>query len=254
MLSRLMLVMGVAPILAPMFGTWLLATVGWRGIFAALLVYGVLALVGAATMLPRTPPRPVVGSTAQQVRALFAEPDFLRFTLTGTFAMAGMFAYISGSSFVFIEVYGLPTAHFAWVFGANAAGLIAVSQLNHRLLAGTTPATMLRRALGVCVVSALTLLAMTINGGFGLLGVAVPLWVFVASLGAILPNATALALEPHANRAGIASAVMGAMRFAVAFAASAIVATLHDGTGLPMAATVAGFAMLSVLSLRGLPR
>lgn len=249
MLSRLMLVMGVAPILAPLLGSWVLAHVGWRGIFAVLAGFGVLALVGSAALLPALPAPPTRGSLGQQVRALFAEPEFLRYTLTGSFAMAAMFAYISGSSFVFIEHFGLSAERFAWVFGANAAGLIALSQLNHRLLRHRTPAWMLRAAGAIALLAAFALLAGA-GAGLGLLAVAAPLFVYIGSLGAILPNATALALEPHAARAGLASAVMGAIRFGIAFVASAAMAAMHDGTALPMATAVAVFATLAALSLR----
>ncbi len=247
LLSRLILVMGLAPILAPAVGGEILGAVGWRGIFAALAIFGTLAAVGAARLLPNIAPAPTTGSTLVQARALFAEPDFLRATLTGAFAMAGMFAYIAGSPFVFIELFDVPTDRYGWIFGLNAAGLIACSQLNHRLLRTRSPRQIVRVATWVAATAGVALLAGSRVPALGLWGLAAPLFVYIASLGALLPNATALALEAHAARAGVASAVMGAIRFGVAFAAAAVVSGTHDGTALPMAGSVAGFGALALV-------
>jgi MFS transporter, DHA1 family, multidrug resistance protein len=254
MMSRLVLVMGVAPILAPLLGGWVLHAAGWRAIFGFHALIGLIALAGTFTLLPETAPQ---GSgAARPFRAmarLTKAPDFLGHALAVALAQAGMFAYIGGSPFVFITLHGVKPEHFGWFFGANAAGLVAVSQLNHWLLARSSPQRVLRQAVRVAAVAGLALVAAASTGFGGLWGIALALFVFVSTLGAITPNATALAMEQHAKQAGIASAVLGALQFLMAASASAAVSASHDGTARPMALGVAVAALLSLGAL-GLAR
>nr|AIA17441.1 7TM diverse intracellular signaling [uncultured bacterium] len=135
--SLLMLIMGVAPILAPLLGGYLGTHLGWRSIFWFLVMFSSLAMAASALFLREThgshPEFKMSGSFATFGR-LLRDREFLRYTLAGSIAQAGMFAYITGSPFVFIELFGIPAESFGWVFGGNALGLIAVSQLNARLL------------------------------------------------------------------------------------------------------------------------
>ena len=136
MLSRLMLVMGVAPIVAPLLGTWVLAGFGWRAIFVFLAGFGALAMLACLRLLPETGrPRDPTATLGNDLRVLAREPDFRAYTLCGGFSSAGMFAYIVGSAFVFQEVHGVSADEYSYFFGANAFGLIAASQLN-RVLVG----------------------------------------------------------------------------------------------------------------------
>ncbi|TSC21581.1 multidrug effflux MFS transporter [Corallococcus sp. Z5C101001] len=254
MMSRLVLVMGLAPILAPLLGGWVLRVAGWRAIFGSHAVIGVLALGAVFAILPETAPAGRGRSQPFQAMARIARaPDFMGNALAAALAQAGMFAYISGSPFVYITLHGVKPEHFGWFFGANAAGLVAVSQLNHWLLSRSSPERVLKQAVRTAALAGLALVAVAATGFGGLWSIALSLFVFVSSLGAITPNATALAMEHHAKQAGIASAVLGALQFLLAAGASAAVSASHDGTARPMAAGVAIAALLSLAAL-GLAR
>ncbi|CAM3477905.1 multidrug effflux MFS transporter [Corallococcus sp. ZKHCc1 1396] len=250
MMSRLVLVMGLAPILAPLLGGWVLDQSGWRAIFWSHAVIGVIALGAVFAILPETaPPRSGPSQPFRSMVRIVRQPDFLGYALAVALSQAGMFAYIGGSPFVFITLHGVTPGNFGWFFGANAAGLVLVSQLNHRLLAGSSPEQVLRWSLRVAALAGLALVGVVVTGLGGLWGIAVALFVFVSSLGAITPNATALAMEHQAKQAGIASAVLGALQFMLAAGASAAVSASHDGTARPMALGVATTALLALGAL-----
>ncbi|NNB88826.1 multidrug effflux MFS transporter [Corallococcus exiguus] len=250
MMSRLVLVMGLAPILAPLLGGWVLRAAGWRAIFGSHAVIGLIALGAAFAILPETaPPRSGVTKPFQAMWSITKAPDFLGPALAAALAQAGMFAYIGGSPFVFITLHGVKPEHFGWFFGANAAGLVAVSQLNHWLLARSSPERVLTLAVRIAALAGLALVTVASTGIGGLWGIALSLFVFVSTLGAITPNATALAMEQHAKQAGIASAVLGALQFMLAAGASATVSASHDGTARPMALGVAIAALLALGAL-----
>ncbi len=249
LLSRLMLVMGVAPILAPLLGGWLLLFAGWRAIFALLAVLGLGCLALMLFMLPETAvkqvPRLEVAVIGRHLRELAGDRSFRAFTLTGAFAQAGMFAYISGSPFVLIELFHVSPQAYGWIFGTNAFGLIAGSQLNHRLLARRLPAQILARStLMICAVGAV-LVAVAVSGWGGLPAVVASLFAFVASLGFVSSNAVALAMEEQGSRAGLASAALGSTQFLVAACASSLVGVLNDGSARPMAAIMAACGLAS---------
>jgi DHA1 family bicyclomycin/chloramphenicol resistance-like MFS transporter len=248
MLSRLMLVMGVAPIVAPLLGSWVLAGFGWRAIFVFLAGFGALTMFACLRLLPETgrPHDPTV-TLATQLRALAREPDFRAYTLCGGFSSAGMFAYIAGSAFVFIEVHHVDPEHYGYFFGVNAFGLIAASQLNRVLVGRFTAVQVLGAATSLAALSALALLAVALTDAGGLWGVAITLFLFVSSLGILGPNSTALALERHGQRAGLASAVLGALQFTIAAGAAAAVSAQHEHSAAPMAIVVAATACLSWL-------
>ncbi|WAM26494.1 multidrug effflux MFS transporter [Myxococcus sp. NMCA1] len=248
-MSRLMLVMGVAPILAPLLGGLVLQYSGWRAIFVVLAAVGAVALACVLKSLPETAP-PHVGSQSMLSRmgALMKDPDFVGPALAGGFAQAGMFAYIAGSPFVFISLYGIPEEHFGWFFGVNAMGLIAVAQLNRKLVTHLPLHRLLRLALSLCVVTAVAVLAVAWTGFMGLWGIAVTLFFFVSAMGLVGPNAAAIALERHAARAGMASAALGALQFTAAAGASWAVSTFNNGTAMPMAGVMAAMALLAWLA------
>ena len=248
MLSRLMLVMGVAPIVAPLLGSLVQDAFGWRAIFVALAGFCGLTLVACHLLLPETgKPRPGPGRMAAQLAILLREPDFRTYTLCGGFSSAGMFAYIAGSAFVFIEVHHVDPEHFGWFFGANAFGLIAASQLNRLLVGRFTSTQVLGAATSLAALAALAVLAVAWTGAGGLWGIATALFVFLATLGILGPNTTALALERHGERAGLASAVLGATQFTIAASAAWAVSALDDKTAVPMAGVVATAACLAWL-------
>ena len=253
--SQLMLVMGLAPILAPMLGGLLVNLHGWQSIFIALTAFSALSALAVALGLPESlpanqPRQPLSGALRQYGR-LLADKVFLGHALTGGIAIAGMFAYIAGSPFVFIKLYGVPPEHFGWLFGINAAGFILVAQLNARLLSKRGPAFLLARAVWVYLAAGLSLLAVSTLHTEQLWPLLIPLFICIASLGCIIPNAAACAMSGQGARAGSASAMLGCLQFSVAAGAAALVGVLHDGTAMPMAMVISlcGILVVSVAML-----
>ncbi len=240
--SQLMLVMGLAPILAPMLGGVMVNLYGWQSIFLALTVFSALCTLAVALGLPESlpanqPRQPLSGALRQYGR-LLKDRVFLGHALTGGIAIAGMFAYIAGSPFVFIKLYGVPAEHYGWLFGSNAAGFILVAQVNARLLAKRGPAFLLARTVWVYLGAGLTLLAVSALHPAMLWPLLIPLFICVASLGCIIPNASACAMSGQGARAGSASALLGCIQFSIAAGAAALVGVLHDGSAVPMALVI----------------
>lgn len=248
--SQLMLVMGLAPILAPMLGGVLVNLAGWQSIFLALSLFSAGCLLAVSLGLPESlpahiPRQPLSGALRQYLR-LLADRVFLGHALTGGIAIAGMFAYIAGSPFVFIKLYGVPAEHYGWLFGTNAAGFILVAQVNARLLAKRGPAFLLARAVWLYLVAGLVLLGVAALRPAQLWPLLVPLFICIASLGCIIPNASACAMSGQGARAGSASALMGCVQFSVAAGAAALVGLLHDGSAVPMALVISLCGALAV--------
>lgn len=254
--SQLMLVMGLAPILAPMLGGVLVNAGGWQSIFIMLGLFSALCLVavglGLPESLPAHQPRQPLSGALRSYGRLLGDRVFLGHALTGGIAMAGMFAYIAGSPFVFIKLYGVPAEHYGWLFGANAAGFILMAQVNARMLAKRGPAWLLVRAVWLYLAAGLALMAVASMRPTQLWPLLVPLFVCIASLGCIIPNASACAMSGQGARAGSASALLGCLQFSVAAGAAALVGILHDGSALPMTqviglcgALVVGVALLT---------
>ncbi|MCY1536226.1 Bicyclomycin resistance protein [compost metagenome] len=252
--SQLMLVMGLAPILAPLAGGLLLSSLGWPSIFICLTLFSALSLVGVALWLPETlapdmPVAPLRGALGEY-RRLFADLPFLGHALTGGLSVAGMFAYIAGSPFVFIELYGVPAEHYGWLFGSNALGFILVAQLNAWLVARHGPGYWLRRTVWFYLACGLALLAIALAQPTALWPLLIPLFGGIASLGILLPNASACAMAGQGRHAGSASALLGSLQFAIAASAAALVGVLHDGSAWPMALVICSCGGLAVLFSR----
>lgn len=248
--SQLMLVMGLAPILAPMLGGFLVNHYSWQWIFVALTLFSAMATAAVALWLPESMPasrarQPLSGALGSYGR-LLRDRLFMGYALTGSIAMAGMFAYVAGSPFVFIKLYGVPAGHFGWLFGSNAAGFILVAQINARLLSRYGPAKLLSRAVWVYFGAGLVLLGTVALHTQALWVLMVPLFVCIASLGCILPNASACAMNGQGARAGSASAMLGCLQFSIAAGAASMVGILYDGTALPMAAVISICSLLAM--------
>jgi DHA1 family bicyclomycin/chloramphenicol resistance-like MFS transporter len=256
--SRLMLVLGVAPVLAPTIGGEVLRFTSWRGVFAVLAVLGLLMIVMSARAVPETLPvdrRQPLGlrATLRTYDALLRDRTFLGLVLVAGLAMAALFGYVAGSSFVFQEQFGLNQQQFALVFGTGAVFLIGATQLNAALLGRFEPRVLMPVALvlGTVAGAALVVLAMTGTGGF--LGVVVPLWVALFTVGIVLPNAPALALARHGEVAGTASALLGAVQMGVGALISPVVGLLGNDA-VAMGAVVLGGAVAALAVLLSVVR
>ncbi|WP_397495557.1 multidrug effflux MFS transporter [Rhodococcus sp. KBS0724] len=252
-MSRLMLVLGVAPILAPSIGGALLVALDWRGIFVVLALIGVgTAMIGAFGIpetLPREKRRPSgVRSVLQMYGSLLRDRTFMVLTLVSSVGMASLFAYVSGASFVYQDQYGLNQQEFALLFSAGAIALIGASQVNVRLLDRWTPQQITRSALVTAVISgALVIVVAALDLG-GLIGFVIALWIMLGAVGFVLPNAPALALSRHGEAAGTAAAMLGAFQFGVGAAIAPAVGLLGN-TSTALAVTMTACVSVGLIAL-----
>ena len=259
MFSLLMLVMGAAPILAPIAGGQLLLLTGWRGIFGFLGVFGILSIVAAALGLPESlPPERRVRRSLGEMTAVYGDllrnGHYLRYAIALGCVAGVNFSYISGAPFLFIELHGISPQHFGLFFGANACGLIGASQVNRRLLRRFSARRILDSALSVNAVASLLLTASGVTGFGGFPVQVVLLFVCLSSTGLLYPNVTALAMAPFDKAAGSASALLGTIQYSIGATAGAMVGVLHNGTAVPMTATMAACGVLGWCAVVGLPR
>ncbi len=247
--SRLVLVFGVAPIVAPSIGSAVLRVADWRGVFVVLAVVGALIALAVVLRLPETLPpdrrhpgglRRIAGNT----KVLGRDRLFIGYALTQGLAFAGMFSYIGGSSFVLQKVFGASSTVYGVLFGLNALGLVATGQLNARLLDTFAPRRLVVATLFVGLAASLALIAAAT--GDSLLLFAVPLWVYIASIGLVLPNCTALALDRHPTMAGAASALIGAAQSFIGALAAPVDGLVGGHRAVPMAAVIAVCAALAL--------
>jgi DHA1 family bicyclomycin/chloramphenicol resistance-like MFS transporter len=250
--SRVLLVFGVGPILAPMIGSGVLLLFGWREIFWLLTGIGILSMVLIFVRMPESlnpaHVRPLrLTSIIVGYWRLFTHRNFVGYALTGGFMMAGTFAYIAALPFVIVNIYGHPSSYFSWVFGINAVGFILASQINVRVQRNHAPERVLLIALVLQMAAAAVFVTDVIAGWGGLFGILIPLFVWIATMGFVIPNTTALAMGPFAANAGAASAMLGVLQFVLAAVSSGLVAAAADGTALPMVGCMALFSLVALL-------
>ena len=253
MLSRLFLVMGVAPVLAPTIGGEILRFTSWRGVFALLAAYGVVVLALGALGLRETLPaerrhRGGVTDSLRTYRGLLRDRRYVGLIVVAGLTMAALFTYVSGSSFVYQQEFGLDEQQFGLLFGAGAVWLISATQLNPVLLRWWEPAQILVTATVAGTAAGGVLLALAATGTGGLFGVAVPLWAVLFASGLALPNAPALALADYGASAGSAAALLGAVQFGVGAAVSPLVGLLGNDA-LAMGAVIVAALLLAVAVL-----
>jgi MFS transporter, DHA1 family, multidrug resistance protein len=244
LLSRLALVSGLAPIIAPLVGAQLLRVTSWRGIFVVLTGLGIVLFSAVALGLRESLPREKrqAGGATRTLRTmgmLSRDLRFMGFASTSALSFVAFFAYLAASSFVYQDLYGASPVLFSLLFAMNAIGMLAVSQLNHRLLGRYTPRQLLGAGLAIGSLSGLAVLVVTLVGGLGIVALAVPLFVLVASLGFVFPDSTALALSLHPDVAGSASAYFGTFRLGLGALATPLVGIGGAVSGLPMAIVIA---------------
>ena len=253
MLSRLFLVMGAAPVLAPTVGGEVLRFTSWRGIFGLLAGYGVLLIVlgyvALRETLPKEARRPLrLGATMSTYRELLRDRSYVGLVLVAGLTMAGLFSYVAGSTFVYQGEFGLDEQQFGLLFGAGAFWLIAATQLNPLLLRRYSPAQVLLTGTITGTVSGAGLLLLALTGAGGLIGVVVPLWAVLFSTGLALPNAPALALSRHGEAAGAAAALLGAVQFGIGAVVSPLVGVLGNDA-VAMGISILGALVLATVVL-----
>ncbi|GGK27510.1 Bcr/CflA family drug resistance efflux transporter [Streptomyces camponoticapitis] len=257
-LSRLMLVLGTAPVLAPTIGGAVLTWSNWRGIFGLLAVVSAAVLVVTARALPETLPveRRRSGGLARSMRdygTLLRDRVFIGLILLAGLGMSTIFAFVAGSPFVFQEHFGLKEQQFGAVFGLGSVRVVLATQLNVRLLRRRSPRVVLIAAICLAAAGGVLLLVLSVSGVGGFPGVLRPLWLVLFAIGFVLPNAPALALSRHGHMAGTAAALLGAVQFGIAAVTAPVVGFLGTGPAA-MASVITGGPVIGLLVLGTLVR
>ena len=250
--SLLMLVVSVSPIIAPTLGGYITSALGWRYVFAMLSFVVVIILVGTYFFLPESKrpdpnfslrPVPIIRNFASVLR----HPHFITYALTGAVSYAGLYAYVGGSPYVFMEMYKVTEPQFGWIFAIIAMGLIGASQVNTFVLKRHDSEKIIKVASFCQVIIGTSLVWLTIFGLSNLFLTVFLIFIFLGCQGFIFPNATALALAPLGHNAGNASALIGAIQMTIGACASAVVGLVQNHTALPMAAVMTGCSIVACL-------
>ena len=254
MLSRLALVNGLAPVIAPVVGSQLLQVMDWRGVFWVLGAYGVAVVLAVGFLIVETLPesrRHVAGhsSMRERYRALFRDRVYLGAALVGGMTFTGLFAYLSTSSFLFQQVYGFTPQEYGILFAVNSVGVIVGVQVSSRLIRGPVPPQYV--IAGTTVVHLAMAIAIVVldSSGAGFWGTAIPLWIYIAACGFTFPAVQVLALANHGAEAGTAASLLGALNFGLAGALSPLAGVMGVGTAVPMAVVMGGAAVIAVASV-----
>jgi DHA1 family bicyclomycin/chloramphenicol resistance-like MFS transporter len=252
--SKLMLVVGVVPILAPTLGGLLLERTSWRGLFVVLGVLGalltVVVFVGLRESLPADRRRSGVRRALGSYKLLLLDRGFVGAAAVVSLTFSALFIYVSSSSFVLREVFDLTPGQFGLLFGVNSVGLVLGNQVSGLLANRWPAAVMLPRAVGLGLFGAVLVLVAGLTGALGVVGVVVPLFVIVFSVGAAMPVASSRAMNAHPERAGAASALLGVLQFAVGGALAPLVGLAGSSTVLPLAGLMTACLLGSLLVLR----
>ena len=251
--AGLLLVAGIAPILAPVLGGQLLLVTDWRGLFVVLAGLGALILAGTLLFVPESHALALrrtggLADTLRVFRGLLGQRRFLGCTLASGLAFAAMFAYIAGSPFVLQDIYLLSPAQFSAVFASNAIGILIAAQVSGPLIARRGPRPVLGAGMAIGASGGVALAAVVLLGGVGLAGILPALFLVVASIGIVIPSATAIALEGDSSTAGSASALLGLAQFAIGAISAPLVGVAGTDTAVPMAVVIATCGLGAVAS------
>ena len=258
-LSLMVLIMGIAPMLAPLIGAEVLLLFGWRAIFATLLGFGLVILAAAALVLHETHPseRRVsddLWALALGFGALLRHRRFLGYSLGSACVFAGLFSYLTGSPLVIITLYGVPPEPFAAIFAVNVLGMLAAAAINGRVVTRLGADRMLAWGLLQAAIGGGLLGVVALSGQGGLAALLVALFFFLASIGIVGPNAIAASLSLFPDRAGTASALIGTLQFISGALASTLLGAISVTSALPMAGLIALLGIAGFLLHRFLAR
>jgi DHA1 family bicyclomycin/chloramphenicol resistance-like MFS transporter len=242
--STLMLVVAVSPIIAPTLGGYITAMLGWRYVFAMLIVVDLIILTAIYFLLPESKkPNPNFSLRPKLIIKNFAgvisHPQFYTYALTAAISAAGLYAYIGGSPHVFMEIFKVNERQYGWIFALIAMGLIGASQINSVLLKNYTSEQIIRVALCCQSIIGLVMIIITFFGWNDLFITIFLIFIFLSTQGFVFPNASALSLASFGHNAGSASALMGAIQMTIGAGTSALVSVLQNHTALPMTGVMA---------------
>lgn len=252
--SLLLLVVGFSPMIAPTAGGYVTDAFGWHAVFIILTIMGVAILAATALWLPDSykpdktlslKPRPIIKNFLE----VFREPQFYTYSITGAIAFAGLFAYVSGSPIVFMEVFHIDGKVYGWIFAFLSIGFIGSGQINTLMLRKFTSEQIINVALICQAVIGLTFLAAALTGALTLTTTLVFLFLFLCCVGYTYPNAAALSLAPFTRNAGSASALMGAFQMGAGTLISIAISLFEVPSVIPMVTAMAGSATLALIVL-----
>jgi DHA1 family bicyclomycin/chloramphenicol resistance-like MFS transporter len=252
MFSRMSLVNGLAPILAPIIGSQLLLVMPWPGIFYFLAAYGLLVIIAAIFLIRETYPPELRGragtTAAQRYRAVFADRIFVGMLLVGGFNFGGLFAYLSASTFLFQQVYSFSPQEYGLLFGVNSLGIVAGVQISSRVIRHVAPQWIMACATALLLLMSLLIVLFDMLH-LGLWGVIIPLWFYILATGFMFPCVQVVALANHGAQAGTAASLLGASNFMMAGIIPPVVGVLGVASATPMGAVQAVCVCCSVLAL-----
>jgi DHA1 family bicyclomycin/chloramphenicol resistance-like MFS transporter len=254
----LMVVTGLGPIVAPIVGGLLLHVTDWRGIFAALAVIGVLILVGAVALIPETLApqsrhRGGLPTTVAAIAVLLGDRRYVGHTLACALAFGTLMAYIAASPFVLEQIHGLSAESFSIVFAVNGCGILVARQIGATKVGRMGPTAVMRGGLICQLTGATGVLIFTLLDP-SLAPLLICLLVAVGSVGAIMPMATALAMQDHPERAGSASGLLGFTQFMLGSAVAPVVGIAGAASAIPMAVAMPTCSLAAFIALRSAER
>lgn len=252
--SYMILILGVSPIIAPTAGSYMVTHFGWHSIFILLTILGALLLLAVITGLPETK-QPDPGYSLQpkvilsSFKIVMQQPQFFTYAISGSIAAAGLFAYLAGSPYVFMELFGTTEQQYGGIFALIAAGLITSSQLNNYLLKKYSSEKIVMVTLSIQTIAGLTLFITTALGWQNLFGTIALIFVYLSCQGFNFPNSSALSMAPFTNHAGSASALMGAIQMGMGAFASAVVGMFTPHNAMPLTGVMASCVTLAWIML-----
>ena len=249
--STLMLVVAVSPIIAPTLGGYVTAVLGWRYVFAMLILVDIIIIAGVFFLLPESKkpdpnfslrPTPIIRNFA----GVIIHPQFYTYALTAAISAAGLYAYIGGSPHVFMEIFQVNERQYGWIFALIAMGLIGASQVNSVLLRLYSSEQIIKVALSCQSIIGATMALITLFGWNDLFITIFLIFIFLCTQGFVFPNASALSLAAFGHNAGSASALLGAIQMTIGAGTSALVSVLQNHTALPMTGVMACCAITAL--------
>ena len=253
-MSSILMIMTVAPLIAPLLGAQILKFFGWESLFIFLALLATLALLFAITRVPETLPddRKLVIPASQlclTYLSVLKNREAMGCILSHAFFFGGMFAFIAGSPYVYIDLYGIDPESYGLLFAVNIIAMMAMNMINIRLINHLPLFSIMKSGSILACISACVLLVVTKMELGGLAGLMLPIIIYISCIGLTGPNSNALALSHFPKSAGTANAMAGALRFGIGGLSSAAVGLYHDGTAMPMVAVMAVCGILSVSAL-----
>ncbi|MDB5006398.1 MAG: Bcr/CflA family drug resistance efflux transporter [Mucilaginibacter sp.] len=252
--ALLILILGVSPMIAPTVGGYVTAVFGWQLIFIILAVIATLITIAVIFFLPESyqpdpthslKPKPIINS----FWSVMKHPQFFTYAICGAVGFSGLFAYLAASPFVFMDVFGISSKVYGWIFALLSVGFIGSSQVNGMLTRRYKSEEIVNVTLPAMVVISLIFLTGSILGWFGLYSTIIMIFAFLCCVGITYPNTSALSLAPFSKNAGTAAALMGALQMAVGTLVSVLVSQFKSRSSIPMAGLMAAAAVLAFMIL-----